>query len=476
MRSTFAKFALLAAPLVLVAPCSMAQQGEDLRLTIGKSVVIDFASDIRQISTSNPEIVDASPITTREILLHGKGFGGATMVVWNKAGQRSFYNISVEMNLDTVRKLVKDTFPNEDIKVASSRDSLSLTGVVSSPAIAERAGAMAAGFAKTVINNLSVNMPIEKQIVLRVKFAELDRNAGAQYGINILSTGAAGGTIGRISTGMFGAPSVNSISPTPPGGNAINPASNFTITDALTLFAFRPDLNLAAFVKALQTRGVLQILAEPNLVASNGKEAAFLVGGEFPVPVLQGGANAAAVTVQFKEFGIRLRFTPTVTSNKTIKIDLIQEVSSIDLAQGVSFNGFTIPALSTRRTQTGIELGEGQTFLVSGLIDNRDIERLSRVPGLGSIPVLGALFKSKDVQKSLSELVVMVTPEITQPLNPGDPKPMLDFPNEFLIPLKTTSTPKAQPAGGAPRQSASAATSNSTGGSGNGGGNKKKSK
>ncbi len=455
MRSKLTKIAVLT-PLLLLAPIAMAQSGEDLKLTVGKSVVIDFASDIRQISTSNPDIVDASPITTREILLHGKGFGSATMVVWNKAGQRSFYNINVEMNLDALRKLLKDTFPNDDIHVNSSRDSLSLSGTVSSPAVSERAGAMAAGFAKAVINNLSASVPIEKQILLRVKFAELDRNAGAQYGVNILSTGAAGGTIGRISTGMFGAPSITAVAPTQPG-SPVNPSSSFTISDALTLFAFRPDLNLAAFVKALQTRGVLQILAEPNLVASNGKEAAFLVGGEFPVPVLQGGANAASVTVQFKEFGIRLRFTPTVTPNKTIKIDLVQEVSSIDLAQGVSFNGFTIPALSTRRTQTGIELGDGQTFLVSGLIDNRDIERLSKVPGLGSLPILGALFKSKDIQKSLSELVVMVTPEVTLPLNPNDTKPMIDFPNEFLIPLKTTSTPK--PASGSSNQNASMGSS-----------------
>lgn len=454
------KLAAILTPFLLLAPFAtpaLAQSGEDLRLTLGKSVVIDFASDIRQISTSNPEIVDASPITTREILLHGKGFGSATMVVWNKAGQRSFYNITVEMNLDTVRKLLKDTFPNEEIKVSSSRDALSLTGPVSSPAIAERAGAMAAGFAKTVINNLTVTTPVEKQIVLRVKFAELDRNLGAQYGVNILSTGAAGGTIGRVTTGMFGAPTLNAVQA---GRDVTN---SFSISDALNLFAFRPDLNLGAFVKALQNRGVLQILAEPNLVTSNGKEAAFLVGGEFPIPVLQGGANAAAVTIQFKEFGIRLRFTPTVTANKTIKVDLTQEVSSIDIAQGVTFNGFTIPALSTRRTQTGIELGDGQTFLVSGLIDNRDVERLSRIPGLSSLPVLGALFKSKDVTKSLTELVVMVTPEITTPMNPGDAKPMLDFPNEFLIPLKTSAAPRPAPAA-----AASSTQAKNNNGSGNG--------
>jgi pilus assembly protein CpaC len=413
---------------------------EDLRLTVGKSVVIDFDSDIRQISTSNPEIVDASPITTREVLLHGKGFGSATMVVWNKQGQRTFYNISVEMNLEALRKLLKSTFPNENIQVQSSRESLSLTGTVSATAVAERAAALAASFAKTVINNLSVALPVDKQVVLKVKFAELNRSAATQYGVNLLSTGASG-TPGQISTGQFGAPIVQSVQPNRPG--AINPTRIFTVTDALNIFAFRPDLNLGAFVKALQSQGVLQILAEPNLVTSNGREAYFIVGGEFPVPVLQGGAGSAAVTVQFKEFGIRLRFTPSVTANKTIKLDLRQEVSSIDVANGVSFSGFVIPAISTRRAETSIELGEGQSFLVAGLIDNRDIERLSKIPGLSALPVLGQLFKSRDIQKSLSELVVMVTPEITTPLNPGDPKPMPDFPNEFLVPLKPSAAPKA---------------------------------
>ena len=432
MRSRFSGFAAAAlAPLMLLAPAALAQPGEDLRLTIGKSVVIDFASDIRQISTSNPDVVDASPITTREILLHGKGFGNATMVVWNKAGQRTFYNISVELNLEAIRRMVKDTFPNEEIHIVSSRDSLSLNGTVSTPQIAERAVAMAAGFAKTVINNLTINVPIEKQIVLRVKFAELDRNAGQQYGVNLLSTGALGGTIGRTTTGQFGAPSVTQVAPNA-SGNSVNPASNFTISDALTIFAFRPDLNFGAFIKALQTKGVLQILAEPNLVTSNGKEAAFLVGGEFPVPVLQGGGNAGSVTIQFKEYGIRLRFKPEMTENNTLKMKITSELSTIDLANAVTFAGFTIPALSTRRTETDVELGPGQSFAIGGLLDDRVQNVLFKIPGLGDIPILGTLFKSRNMSKSKTELIVMVTPEIVNPLNPGDPKPAPLMPNPGL--------------------------------------------
>lgn len=422
---------------------------EDLKLTVGKSVVIDYASDIRQISTSNPEIADASPITTRELILHGKGLGVATVIVWNREGQRYFYNVNVEMSLDALRRLLRETFPNEKIQVQSSRDSVSLTGVVSSPMVSERAAAMAASFAKTVINNLSVPTVVEKQIVLKVRFAELSRTYANQFGVNILST--ALNTTARVTTGQFpGASVTGSIGG---GGAGAATATSFTISDALNIFAFRPDLNLGALIRALQSKGILQILAEPNLVTSNGKEASFLVGGEVPVPVLQGGANAASVTVQFKEFGIRLKFLPVITPNRTIKIDLLQEVSSTDVGHGVSFNGFVIPAITTRRAQTSIELGESQSFIVAGLLDNRDTESFSKIPGIGNVPILGQLFKTRDVSKGLDELVMMVTPEVTSPIPAGDPKPMLDFPNEFLIPVNPVAPPPAKGAGSGAKQS-----------------------
>jgi pilus assembly protein CpaC len=412
--------------------CTLAAQtgAEDLRLTVGKSIVIDYPSDVRQISTSNPEIVDASPVTTREILVHGRGLGAGTLIVWNKSGDRTFYTITVEANLDSLRRLIKETFPNEDIRVQSSRDAISLNGTISSPVIGERAAALSTSFGKTIVNNLQVTAPpVDKQILLRVKFAELDRTKASQFGVNILSTGATN-TIGRITTGQFNSGSVD-VSGT--GGKSLS------ISDALNIFAFRPDLNLGAFIKALQSEAILQILAEPNLVTTNGKEASFLVGGEFPVPILQGGSNAAAVTVQFREFGIRLLFTPVVTANKTIKMHLRQEVSTIDLGNAVSLNGFTIPALSTRRAETDIELAEGQSFIVAGLLDNRDTESYSKLPGLGNLPILGELFKTRDIKKNSTELVMIVSPEITHPLAVGEKAPLPNFSNEFLVPLDAAS-------------------------------------
>jgi pilus assembly protein CpaC len=218
------------------------------------------------------------------------------------------------------------------------------------------------------------------------------------------------------------------------------------------VFAFRPDLNLSAFVRALESKGVLQILAEPNLVTSNGKEASFLVGGEFPVPIVQGGANAGAVTILFKEFGIRLTFKPEVTEHSTIRMYVKPEVSTIDMANSVVFSGFTIPALATRRMETSIELGPGQSFVIAGLIDDRVADSFAKIPGLSHLPILGALFKSRDEKRTKTELIVMVTPQITAPLTAAESAAMSpEMPRAVLPPelLKQGSKP-APPAAAAP--------------------------
>jgi pilus assembly protein CpaC len=409
--------------MLLAGGYAFGQSAEDLRLTVGKSVVIDYPSDVRQISTSSPDIVDASPVTTREILLHGKGLGNATLVVWSKTGERTFYNVTVDLNLDSLRKVLKDSFPNEQIVPESSRDSLTLNGRVSSKDVGDRAVAMASTYAKNVVNNMQVNTFVERQVLLRVRFAELDRTREEQYGINWFAQ--PGGT--AIYTSTQQSPISSSVS----SGQGV-----LSIGSALNMFAFNPKLNLGAFIQALQTENILQILAEPNLV-----------GGEFPVPVLQGGGNAGAVTIQFREFGIRLRFTPLVTENKTIKLHLAQEVSTLDTANGVTFSGFVIPAISTRRTESDVELGEGQSFVVSGLLDNRETESLSKLPFLSDLPILGNLFKTKIQKKNRTDLVLIVTPELTQPLNPNDPRPEIAFPKDFLVRLSQADIQAAKEKG-----------------------------
>jgi pilus assembly protein CpaC len=414
---------------------------EEVRVTLGKSVVIDYPEDVARISTSNPEVVDYVPVSTREILLHARGVGIATLVVWAKSGQRNFYSVSVEQDLASVRKLIKETFPDDEIHVMGARDSLTLTGLVGSQAVADRALAILQPVAKSVVNHLRVRpSPVDEQILLRVKFAEMNRTAAESFGVNLLSTGFAN-TPAAISTQQFSAPRPGALSGTI-GGAVQGTTSSFTLTDALNVFAFRPDLNLGAIVKALQQQGVLQILAEPNLVTSNGKEASFLVGGEFPIPVLQGGANAGAVTIQFREFGIRLTFNPELTPNGTLKMAVKPEVSTIDITNAVTVSGFTIPALSTRRIESTIELGPGQSFVIGGLIDDRANETLARIPGLASIPILGELFKSRQVNRSKTELLVMVTPELIKPLDKIGPKQQ---PNLPLAPLPPGLLPEGIP-------------------------------
>jgi pilus assembly protein CpaC len=439
MTSFLNRILISSATLTLGACLGFAQSAEELRLTIGKSVVIDYPADIRTISTSNPEILDASPVTTREILLHGKGLGSVTLVVWSKSGQRTFYNCTVDLNLDPLRRMLKESFPMDDITVRSTRDTVSLNGSVRNKEEADRMVAVAGSFAKVVVNNLGVNVGLaEKQILLRVKFAELDRVREIQYGVNLL--GAPGGNLIGSTTGQFTSSTTTGSLQVPSTNGASTAIS--TITQALSLFAFDPKLNLGAFLKALESQSILQTLAEPNLVTTNGKEASFLVGGEFPVPVVQGGSGAGAVTVQFREFGIRLKFTPFLTDHKTIKMHLNQEVSTLDAADGVSLNGFVIPALSTRRTETDVELGEGQSFVVSGLVSNAESDTFTKIPVLGSLPIIGYLFKSRDEKKNRTDLVVLVTPEVTEPLGPNDPKPSVYMPKDFLVRLDPKDIPQ----------------------------------
>ncbi|MBI2679450.1 MAG: pilus assembly protein N-terminal domain-containing protein [Candidatus Solibacter usitatus] len=440
-----ALLAVACASLLIAQDSSGAEPAaERMKLTVGKSVVLARPGDIARVSIGNPEVIDAVAVNSREILVNAKSLGYSSLVIWQRAGEPVFFTVAVEPNLEPVRLLLHETFPGESIDIRSSRDALSLIGHVSSQSVADRALALAAPFSKTVVSNLQVAPGAgEKQIILRVRFAELNRVVETSFGLNLLSTGALN-TPGRISTGQFSPPSPGAVSGVIPATLA-GAATTFSIADALNIFAFRPDLNLGAIIRDLETQGLLQILAEPNLVTTNGKEASFLVGGEFPVPILQGGASAGAITVQFREYGIRVSFLPLITPHHTIRMHVKPEVSTIDVANGVVFSGFTIPALATRRIETDVELGEGQSFVIGGLLDQRVTESLSRLPGLSSIPILGALFKSRSINKNKTELIVMVTPELITPRAPGD-QAMPPIPREFLrdIPLNPKE-PRPEP-------------------------------
>jgi len=414
----------------LAQPTSATPQ--NLSLVVGTGAAIDCPEGVIRVSTSNPEVVDAVIASDGEVLFHSKALGQATLMVWSKAGERRIYQVTVEPNLQPLRGLLRETFPAEQIDLRAARDSLALVGHASSQAVADRALALIAASVKGAINNLEVDAaPPARQILLKVRFAELNRKAAADFGVNLLSTGALN-TIGGTSTQQFSPPGMADLTGGIPKSNSAS--ATFKLSDLLNIFAFRPDLNLGAFLRDLQSRGLLEILAEPNVVASNGKEASFLAGGEFPIPVVQAGSSAGAITVQYREYGIRLTFLPQLTPNRTIRLHVKPEVSTIDPANGITVSGFQIPALSTRRVETDIELFEGQSFAIAGLLDQRVQQQLERMPGFASIPLLGALFRSHSVSKDKTELVVIVTPEATGPLEGTPPIPPMPVP--FLGPAE----------------------------------------
>jgi pilus assembly protein CpaC len=431
---------------VLAAPLALAQEqspgGDEIALTVGRSVVLDHPDELHRVAITDDSVADAIAISTREVLINAKTPGVTTLILWSKSGDRNFFTIKVDQNVQQVQEHIRATFPGEDIRVTASKGVVALTGRVSDPQIADRAVAMAAGSTGVAVVN-SIELPTppqERQILLKVKFAEVQRSATQSFGVNIISTGALN-TPGAISTQQFGNNQASNLTSSI-GASVTGTTSVFTLSDALNVFAFRPDLNLGVTIQALKQQGLIEILAEPNIVTTSGKEAKFLVGGEFPVPVIQGGGAAGSVTVQFREFGIRLTFLPELTASGSIKMHVNPEVSALDFANGVTLSGFLIPALSTRRVDTDVELMPGQSFVIAGLIDNRVAETVSRVPGLSSIPLLGEIFKSRKKDKNNTELLVLVTPEFPPVLQPGAKLPELKMPVEFMEPLSSLEKPE----------------------------------
>jgi pilus assembly protein CpaC len=434
-----------------VAVCAFAQAAaqapRELNLTVGKSAVVNSAAQIERIAVGFGDIVSATVITPEEVLVDGKAPGETTLIIWQKGGNKIFFDVRVKANaaeraarLETMRQKLEEFLPGQNIAASYENDTVFLTGTARDAVSVERAVAVASTLGK-VANMLYVEAPAtETQILLKVQFATLDRTASTDLGVNLLSTGAAN-TIGRTGTGQFATPTV-SVDP--------QTGTKFTLSDALNIFLFRPDLNLGATIKALQSRGLFEILAEPNVLAVNGKQASFLAGGEFPYPILQGGgAGIGTVTVAFREFGVRINFLPLITPRGTIRLNVAPEVSALDFTSGLTFQGVQIPGLSTRRVQTEIELESGQSFAIGGLLDRRLTETIQKTPVLASIPLFGKLFQSRSTARENDELLVIVTPEIVHPIERTQPKPHLNFP-EALMSAKPREQTSQDPAGTAP--------------------------
>jgi pilus assembly protein CpaC len=404
--------------------------GEPLHLLVGRSMFVNTDNRIRRVYVSNPDILDSFTSSPHQIVITSKAPGLSTLVLWDEAGQSRAYLINSDVDVSNLHHALQDAFPNENIRVEGRGDQVALAGTVASTETADAAVKLAGLFSKDVADSLQVATKHTPQVRLKVRVIEIDRSRAEQLGFNFFGPGV---NTFSASTGQFGAVTVGSGAPTsgsaPTAGNSL-----LSLTNLLGLFYYNQGMQLGAAVQALLNKQIAQILAEPTITAISGEKASFLSGGEFPYPVVQGGTGGfTSVTIQFRPYGVKLDFTPNVLADGTIQLKVAPEVSALDYSNEVVISGYTIPAISTRRAETQVQLKSGQSFCISGLLDNRTSDQLSKIPGIGDIPILGKLFQSKNVTKSVVELAVIVTPTIVDPLNdytvPTQPKtaePLID--------------------------------------------------
>jgi pilus assembly protein CpaC len=396
-------------------------EGQSLHILVGKSVVVNVQAPMIRVLSSNPAVIETLATSPTQIVVEGKSAGSSSLILWDETGRSQMLDVSVDLDVSGLRAAIEHAYPNQQIDVQADGGRLLLSGNAADTHMVDDLIKIAGLYSTQVVNSLAVPVTHDRQVLLEVKFAEVDRTKLQQLGFNVFSTGA-GNTPGTISTQQFAPPTVTDVTGSI-GASAAGATTSLHVTDALNIFVFRPDLNLGASIKDLETKSVLQILAEPNLLALNGQKASFLSGGEFPFPIVQGGQNIGVVTISFRPFGVKLDFTPVVSKDNVIRLHVAPEVSTLDFSNSLTISGFTVPAISTRRAETEIELKDGQSFGIAGLLDNRAQAQLSKIPGIGDIPVLGQLFRSRSVQRNNSELLVLVTPHIVDPVHAASPTP-----------------------------------------------------
>ena len=388
-------------------------------LTAGRSTVLTTEFDVTRIAVTNPAVADAVVVQPREVLIDGRAPGTISLIVWGSS-QRMQYDLVVEQPTPALEQQLKQIFPAETILVALNADAIILSGRVSSTEVMLRAAEVARASAPkaNVINMMTVpGAAGSQQVMLQVRFAEVNRRALMELGASFF-TGVSGfkNWTGRTTTQQFPAPEFDE--------------DGLVFSDFLNLFLFNNKYNVGTLIKALKQEGHFQSLAEPNLIAYNGQEASFLAGGEFPVPFVSGGTSNA-VSILFKEFGVRLNFKPTIAGD-LIRLHVRPEVSSLDFNNGILLEGFRIPAITSRRAETEVELRDGQSFAIAGLINNQSQDDTAALPILSQLPIIGHLFKSKAERKERTELLVIVTPRLVRPLNPDEVPPMPTLPTRFL--------------------------------------------
>ncbi len=417
----------------------------EVQLLVGRSTLLNVGNSITRVSLTSPNVADAMVTTPSQLLIHGKAPGTISMFVWDKAGGIKRFEVVVRRDLSQLGEQLKQLFPGEPIGIHSNGKDVVISGVVSSKYVVDKAAEVTAGYVEKkedVVNLLRQQEGVAtNQVLLRVRFAEVSRSAMTELGASVFANGADQGRwFGRTTTDQIPGPRFDD--------------GKLVFSDFLNLFLFDAKNQVGGVIRALQNKGLFQSLAEPNLIAENGKEASFLAGGEYPYPVVQGGSDRNSVTIQFKEFGVRLNFTPTIVGDDLVKVKVRPEVSSLDFANALTIEGFRVPAISTRRTETEVELQDGQTFAIAGLMNNTLTSQMQKIPGIGDIPILGLLFKSKAAQKNQTELVVMITPQILRRGSTGVSPKLPDLVEPYMPPSSKTVPSPAPWNPGAPAQAA----------------------
>lgn len=371
----------------------------------GQSALVTLPRAAERIHIADAEIADYVPVSPREVLLYGKAVGSTSLLIWDAAGRVQMFTVEVPADVAALERHLRNLYPGTDVTVTASGSTVILSGTIRDPGIVRRMIEIARATGATVINN--VQAPSAQQILLHVRIAEVARSVVEALGTDlfVLNPQRLDQAFGREADKIVE-----------------------TLSEGIVrLFLLGEDVQLDAVIRALKGTGEFRSLAEPNLVALEGEEATFLAGGEFPYPVAQAGAGQA-ITIQWREFGVRLSFVPNVTNIGTIRLRVAPEVSSLDFANALTFQGFQVPAIATRRAESEVELRPGQHLAIAGLLDNELQQQVDRIPFLGHLPVIGALFRSRSGRQRQTELLVVVTPHIVEPVDmpipvpPGEPE------------------------------------------------------
>ena len=391
----------------LVDSKAVASEAQRFELGVGKSKVVDLTTSIKRASLANPEVADTVVLSPKQIYLTGKAIGVTTLTLWKENGELfSAFDVRVTPDLSQLREQLHNMLPDEPgILVTATQDHVTLSGTISNLARQSRALEVAEPYApKKVVNLLQVGGA--QQVMLEVRVAEMDRNLIRRLGVNMA---------GFHNGNNFGFTALNNITTLAGDGSAANPLSQLVSGAVNALVKFQTgDITWTGFIDALKQEDAIKVLAKPTLVAVSGQEAQFLSGGEFPFPIPQA---FGVITIQYKKFGVGLSFTPTVLANNRISMAVAPEVSELDFSNSLQIQGFNVPTIVTRRATTVVELADGQSFAIAGLLRDNMRETIAKFPVLGDIPVLGALFRSSRYQKNQTELVIIVTPHYVKPMD-----------------------------------------------------------